>query len=401
MKNSFGTNLSVTLFGESHGPLIGAVLDGLPAGFAIDLDAVKADMEKRAARSALSTGRQEADLVHIVSGYFEGRTTGSALTLLIENKSQHSADYAQLKSRLRPGHADYPAWAKYGGYQDYRGGGHFSGRLTAPIVAAGAIARQILAQQGILCGTHMESLHGLHDIPFADDPALLAAQIEQMNQTDFAVLDPSAREAMQQEILKARENLDSVGGVLECAVTGVPAGLGEPFFDSVESVLSHLLFSIPGVKGVSFGDGFGITDLYGSQANDPLRLQEGNITLTSNHSGGINGGITNGMPIRIHIAMRPTASIYQKQESVSYEDRTEVDLEIRGRHDPAIIHRARIVVDAMVCLGILDLAMSAAATRAFEPGRSWNEPEKRIQEDSGNDTKDKSEDINSTKEDEA
>lgn len=373
MKNSFGSSLQLTLFGESHGPLIGAVLDGLPAGFAIDLDAVKADMEKRAARSTLSTARQEADEVHLVSGFFEGKTTGSPLTILIENKSQHSADYAQLKSRLRPGHADFSAFAKYGGYQDYRGGGHFSGRLTAPIVAAGSICRQILSARGIKCATHILSLHGIADVPFAEEPDLLTRQMEQVNSVSFAVIDESVKPAMEEQILKARENRDSVGGVLECIMTGVPAGLGEPFFDSCESVLSHLLFSIPGVKGVSFGDGFGFAALYGSQANDPLRVQKDEIVLTSNHSGGINGGITNGRPIRIQIAMRPTPSIYQKQQSVSYLDKQEVDLEIKGRHDPAIIHRARIVVDAMVCFGLLNLAMEAAATRAFE-NRSWNHP---------------------------
>lgn len=373
MKNSFGNCLQLTLFGESHGPLIGAVLDGLPAGFAIDLDGVKDDMKKRAARSALSTGRQEADQVHLVSGYFEGKTTGSPLTILIENTAHHSADYTQLKSRLRPGHADFSAFAKYGGFQDYRGGGHFSGRLTAPIVAAGSICRQILAAQGMECATHILSLHGIRDLPFSEDPILLKEQMEKANSLSFAVLDEDRKQEMEAEILKARESKDSVGGVLECVMRGVPAGLGEPFFDSCESILSHLLFSIPGVKGVSFGDGFGFGELFGSQANDPLRLEGENIVLCSNHSGGINGGITNGKPLRIHIAMRPTPSIYQKQQSVSFLEKEEVDLEIKGRHDPAIIHRARIVVDAMVCFGMLDLAMSAAATRAFE-GRSWNAP---------------------------
>lgn len=373
MKNSFGNCLQLTLFGESHGPLIGAVLDGLPAGFAIDLEAVQADMEKRAARSALSTGRQEADRVHLVSGFFEGKTTGSPLTILIENTAQHSADYAQLKSRLRPGHADFSAFAKYGGFQDYRGGGHFSGRLTAPIVAAGSICRQILAAQGIQCATHILSLHGISDIPFSEEPEVLREQMEKASSLSFAVLDEEKKELMEAEILKARENRDSVGGVLECVMTGVPAGVGEPFFDSCESVLSHLLFSIPGVKGVSFGDGFGFAALKGSEANDPLRLRDEGIILTSNHSGGINGGITNGRPLRVHVAMRPTPSIYQKQKSVSFLEKEEVDLEIKGRHDPAIIHRARIVVDAMVCFGMLDLAMMAAATRAFE-GRSWKDP---------------------------
>lgn len=324
MKNTFGVNLSLTLFGESHGPLIGAVLDGLPAGFAIDEKRIEKDMNKRKAAGALSTKRHEEDHVHLVSGFFEGKTTGAPLTILIENKAQRSQDYASLKSRLRPGHADFAAFEKYDGFQDYRGGGHFSGRLTAPIVAAGSICMQILAANGVSIGTHIEQLLDLHDCSFSDDPAILQQQIAFCDGQIFSVLDDEVSRSMQQRIEACAMHLDSAGGVLETAVTGLPAGIGEPFFDSAESVLAHLLFSVPAVKGVSFGAGFGFASMKGSQANDPLQMQDGEIKTLTNNNGGINGGITNGMPLRIHTCIKPTPSIYKEQDSVNYLDRKSV-----------------------------------------------------------------------------
>lgn len=364
MKNTFGNNITVTLFGESHGECIGVVMDGLPAGFEIDLDKLAWEMEKRKAKGSLSTKRHEADQVQIVSGFFEGKTTGTPLTILIANNNTRSQDYAALKYRLRPGHADLAAFEKYGGYQDYRGGGHFSGRLTAPIVAAGAICRQILESKGVKLATHITQLHGITDDNF--DETKLSVQMDELNQKEFPVLSETAGNLMKSEIEQAAVNLDSVGGVLQTIVTGFPAGVGEPFFDSVESTLSHLMFSIPAVKGVSFGEGFGFASLYGSQANDPIIAEDGKITTRTNNNGGINGGITNGMPIVFQTCIKPTPSIYKKQDSVDYQTKEAVKLEIKGRHDPAIIHRARAVVDALCAFGLLDLWMSHQATASFE-----------------------------------
>lgn len=368
MKNTIGENIQLTLFGESHGEKIGVVIDGLPAGFEIDLEKLEWEMEKRKAKGLLSTKRHEADQVHIVSGFFEGKTTGTPLTILIDNTNTRSQDYAQLKYRLRPGHADFAAFEKYHGAQDYRGGGHFSGRLTAPIVAAGAICRQILEAHGVSLASHIQSLHGIEDTSFDfADQAVLAGQMDALNKAQFPAIDEKTSRLMQETIEKAAMDLDSVGGVLQTVVTGMPAGIGEPFFDSVESDLSHLLFSIPAVKGVSFGAGFEFANLYGSQANDPITIgPDGTIVTTTNNNGGINGGITNGMPIVFQTVIKPTASIYKPQASVNYQTKEPVELAIKGRHDPAIIHRARAVVDAMTAFGLLDLWMEHAATMAFE-----------------------------------
>lgn len=367
MKNTIGNALQLTIFGESHGEVIGAVLDGLPAGFAIDLDQLAWDMEKRKAKGALSTKRHEADQVRLVSGFFEGKTTGTSLCLLIDNTNTRSQDYAALRYRLRPGHADFSAFEKYHGYQDFRGGGHFSGRLTAALVAAGSICRQILAQRGVQIATHIQTLHKVQDATFSLDPTLLLSQMQALNAAEFPVLDIKIAERMKAEIEQAAKDLDSVGGILQTVVVGLPSGIGEPFFDSVESYLSHLLFSIPAVKGVSFGEGFGFAHLYGSQANDALICVDGTIQTRTNHNGGINGGITNGMPILFQTCIKPTPSIYKKQDSVDYQTKEAVQLEIKGRHDPAIIHRARAVVDCLCAFGLLDLWMVEEARLAFEP----------------------------------
>lgn len=368
MKNSIGENIQLTLFGESHGEKIGVVIDGLPAGFEINMEKLSWEMEKRKAKGQLSTKRHEADLPQIVSGFFEGKTTGTPLCILIDNTNTRSQDYAQLKYRLRPGHADFTAFEKYHGAQDYRGGGHFSGRLTAPIVAAGAICRQILEAHGVKLATHIQSLHGIEDTAFDfADAAHLEDQMDVLNQSQFPVLDEESSQKMQTLIEQTAKDLDSVGGVLQTVVTGMPAGIGEPFFDSIESNLAHLMFSIPAVKGVSFGAGFDFANLYGSQANDPFVLDEnGQIMTSTNNNGGINGGITNGMPIVFQTVIKPTPSIYKPQASVNYQTRETVKLAIKGRHDPAIIHRARAVVDSLCAFGLLDLWMEHAATQAFE-----------------------------------
>lgn len=365
MKNNFGTNISMTIFGESHGPCIGITLDGLPAGFKINLERIKEDMEKRKAKGSISTQRHEDDEVEIVSGFFNGYTTGTALTILIQNKNTQSKDYSDIQYRLRPGHADFSAYEKYHGFQDYRGGGHFSGRLTAPIVAAGSICRQILETKNILIGSHIEQLYALHDAPFSNNIDELKEQIQTLNKKEFSTLDEQVAQNMEQAILEAKNEQDSIGGILESAIINLPAGIGEPFFDSIESILAHLLFSIPAVKGVSFGAGFQMASKKGSEANDAFIMND-TIQTKTNNNGGINGGISNGMPIIIHTCIKPTPSIYKTQETVDYKTKESQTLNIKGRHDPCILHRARIVVDSMIAFGILDLLMSSNANNIIE-----------------------------------
>lgn len=365
MKNNFGTNISMTIFGESHGPCIGITLDGLPAGFKINLERIKEDMEKRKAKGSISTQRHEDDEVEIVSGFFNGYTTGTALTILIQNKNTQSKDYSDIQYRLRPGHADFSAYEKYHGFQDYRGGGHFSGRLTAPIVAAGSICRQILETKNILIGSHIEQLYALHDAPFSNNIDELKKQIQTLNKKEFATLDEQVAQNMEQAILEAKNDQNSIGGILESAIINLPAGIGEPFFDSIESILAHLLFSIPAVKGVSFGAGFQMAAKKGSEANDAFIMND-TIQTKTNNNGGINGGISNGMPIIIHTCIKPTPSIYKTQETVDYKTKESQTLNIKGRHDPCILHRARIVVDSMIAFGILDLLMSNNANNILE-----------------------------------
>lgn len=357
MKNNFGTNISLTIFGESHGPCIGITLDGLPAGFSISLDTMKNDLDKRKAKNNLSTSRQESDSFQIISGLYQGKTTGTPLTILIPNTNVHSQVYEDQKYLLRPGHADFTAFEKYHGFQDFRGGGHFSGRMTACIVAAGSICQQILNQKGISIASHIEQIYNIHDVPFSVDSTQLEKQIKIIKEKDFSVIDPDKEKQMKKIILQAKKEEDSVGGIVETIITSLPTGLGEPFFDSVESILSHLLFSIPAVKGVSFGDGFELAKMKGSQANDAFVYTD-SVQTTTNHNGGINGGITNGMPILIHTVIKPTPSIHKQQKSIHYQTKEEISLQIQGRHDPCIVHRARIVIDSILAFGILDLFMS-------------------------------------------
>lgn len=361
MKSTFGNNLTISLFGESHGTAIGAVIDGLPSGLALDMNHIehKLALRRSGSNAALSTARQEADIPHIVSGFFNGHTTGTPLTVIIENGNTHSTDYEKTKNLLRPAHADYTAFVKYGGYQDYRGGGHFSGRLTAPIVAAGAICEQILASHGIAIATHIAECAGIADCHLPSEN--LRNAIDELNEKSFAVLDDSCGEKMQAAILNAKSELDSVGGILETVVCGCPAGLGEPFFNSAESIISHLIFSVPAVKGIEFGAGFGFAKMRGSAANDPLRIQGDKIVTTTNNNGGINGGITNGMPIIFRTVIKPTPSIYKTQQTVDFATRQNAELNIQGRHDPAIIHRARPVIDAMTAIALTELMMDDAA----------------------------------------
>ena len=351
MKNTYGSSVSLTIFGESHGQGIGAVLDGMPPGIPVDEEYISSKLTLRRPFGSLSTKRVEPDHFKIISGVYNGYTTGTPVCIVIPNEDTRSRDYAATRYLARPGHADYTAFLKYHGYEDYRGGGHFSGRITAALVACGAIALAALERKGILIGTHIARCAGIDDRDFIDIPE----DIKMLSSLTFAALDEKAAARMQEAISEAGRQKDSVGGVLETAVAGLPAGLGEPWFDSVESVLSHALFSIPAVKGVEFGDGFGLADLRGSQANDSFAVEDGKVTTQTNHNGGINGGITNGMPVIFRCAIKPTPSIAIEQDTIDFQKKSNEKLEIKGRHDPAIVHRARIVVDAAAALVVCDL----------------------------------------------
>ncbi len=351
MKNTFGNVITVTLFGESHGPAIGACLDGLSPGIKIDHEYIKHRLDLRRPYGSISTKRREADEYEIVSGVFNGYTTGTPLTIVIRNKDTKSADYSEMSSVARPAHADLTAQYKYGGFSDYRGGGHFSGRITAALVAAGAIAQNALEEKGILIGTHIRSCYNIEDRTFED----MEKDIVTLNDSLFPVLDSESEKKMIDAITAASEEGDSLGGVLETAITGVSSGVGEPWFDSCESCLAHGIFSIPAVKGIEFGKGFELTKMKGSSANDKLRYIDGKIAATANNSGGIDGGITNGMPIIFRTAVKPTPSIFKAQDSVDFLRHENAKLQLRGRHDPAIVHRARAVVDAVSALTIADL----------------------------------------------
>ena len=349
MKNTFGSSVCVTLFGESHGTAIGAVLDGIAPGIPVDEDLIRHQLSLRRPAGRISTTRQEQDEYEIVSGVFEGRTTGTPLTILIPNADTRSGDYR--RGTLRPGHADYTAHVKYHGFEDYRGGGHFSGRITAALTAAGAVAAGALRNRNIRIATHIARCAGVADACFTDPER----QMEQLNQMPFAVLDENKGAEMRAAIEAAAEAGDSVGGVLETMVTGLPAGVGEPWFDSLESMLAHGLFAIPAVKGVEFGDGFAMAEKRGSEANDSFALQDGKTVTRTNHNGGINGGISNGMPVVFRCAVKPTPSIALPQASVNAEGTCEEILTLGGRHDPAIIHRARVVADSVTALVLCDV----------------------------------------------
>ena len=351
MKNTFGTSVSVTLFGESHGEAIGAVLDGMAPGISINRDFIRHQMVLRMGDPALSTARREPDEVEIVSGIYNGVTTGTPITLLIKNTNTKSGDYKKTSALLRPGHADFTAQCKYHGFSDPRGGGHFSGRITAGLVAAGAIALTALDRLGIRIGTHIAACGGVCDRPFEN----IEEDVSFLNHVGLAVLDEKKGKKITAAITEARRLGDSVGGILETAVVGLPAGVGEPWFDTVEGVLSHALFSIPAVKGVEFGDGFALAAMRGSQANDPFEVKDGKIKTTTNRAGGILGGITTGMPLICRIAIKPTPSIYLEQQTVNTDKMQNATIEIEGRHDPAIVHRARVVADSVVALTLCDM----------------------------------------------
>lgn len=351
MKNTLGNNVSITLFGESHGVAIGAVVDGLPAGIEVNEEFISHQLDLRRPVGKISTPRQEADKFNIVSGVFNGKTTGTPVCIVIPNENTHSKDYSKTYGKARPGHADYTAFCKYNGCEDYRGGGHFSGRITAGLVAAGAIAVDVLSKKGIKIGTHIAKCAGVEDTDFSN----LENDINKLSDKVFAVLDSDKGEQMIKEIEKAAEEGDSVGGIIETAVVGLPVGVGEPWFDSVESVLSHALFAIPAIKGVEFGAGFSCADMRGSEMNDSFTFENGKVTTKTNNNGGINGGITNGMPVIFKCAVKPTPSISKDQDTVDFVNNENTVLSVKGRHDPCIVHRARVVVDSITALVLCDL----------------------------------------------
>ena len=356
MSSEFGNLLKISVFGQSHGKAIGVVVDGLPAGEAVDLEELDRFLDRRrTGKNCLSTARKEADKPVFLSGLENGVTCGAPLCAVIENGDQHSSDYSELRDKPRPGHADYTAFVKWGGQADMRGGGHFSGRLTAPLCIAGGIARQILARRGVYVGAHLWSVGMERDTPFPLRPT--KELFETVAAKPFPVLDDQAGERMQSLILEARQNLDSVGGVIECAAVGLPAGLGDPMFGGVENRLAAALFGIPAVKGVEFGDGFAAARSCGSANNDPFRMEDGRVVTETNHAGGILGGITSGMPLVLRTAMKPTPSIARPQRTVSLSAGADTELVIHGRHDPCIAHRAVPVVEAVTAAVLLDLLL--------------------------------------------
>ena len=344
--------MKYTIFGESHGTAIGVVLDGVPPALELDLEQVQRELDRRApGKNSLSTARKESDTVHVLSGLFEGKTTGAPLCMVIYNSDQHSTDYDSIRYTPRPSHGDYAGFLASLGCNDYRGGGHFSGRLTAPLVAAGAVAKQLLAGRGVWVGAHISAVYGILDRAM-DDPEELRA----LAGSSFPVLDEAKGEEMRQAILEAKEAQDSVGGSIECAVVGLPGGHGGPDFGrNAEGIFSQYLFAVPAVKAVGFGAGVSFAYLRGSEANDPFTVENGQIRTKTNLSGGVNGGITNGMPVVFEVTLRPTPSIALPQESVDLRTGEEVEIEIKGRHDPCIVQRAVPVIEAAAALAACEV----------------------------------------------
>lgn len=333
MKNTIGNSLTVTLFGESHGKAIGAVLDGMPSGIKVDEEYIASQLTRRRPKDALSTPRQEKDEFSILSGVFEGRTTGTPICITIPNADTHSSDYGEMQYKMRPSHADYTANCRYNGFQDYRGGGHFSGRITAALVAAGALIIPALNKKGIYVSTNILSVAG-----------------------------ETIEEKRNEKILAAKSEGDSVGGVLETSITGVPAGVGEPWFDTVEGMLSHAIFSIPAVKGIEFGLGFNFADKKGSEANDQMYVDGDSVKCYTNNNGGVMGGITNGMPIVFRTVIKPTPTISKEQKTVDISTMQNTTIAARGRHDPCIVHRASVVVESVAALVIADMLSAKYGT---------------------------------------
>lgn len=354
MSSVLGEKIKLSVFGESHGTAIGCVIDGFPCGIKIDMDMVNAEMARRApGRDKTTTPRKEADTPEILSGILNGVTTGAPISMIIKNTNTKSGDYGNLMTVPRPSHSDYPAFVKYDGNNDVRGGGHFSGRLTAPIVFAGALAKQALAQRGIVIGAHISQIGSVCDKGF-DKNTISSQQLIDLSKSYFATLDDK-EQAMRNEIEKARMDCDSVGGKIECAVVGVPVGTGGNMFNTIEGRLSYALFGVPAVKGVEFGIGFDFAKSFGSQVNDGYEIENGAVKTVTNNNGGITGGMATGSPIVFSVAVKPTPSISKAQKSVNLQTMENEELVIHGRHDPCIVPRAVPVVEAVTALTILDI----------------------------------------------
>ncbi len=350
--STLGDTVMLTLAGESHGPAVTAILAGLPAGIPVDEEYIKRQLLRRRGIREAATARQEPDEFEILSGVFNGFTTGTPITVVIPNEDTESKDYEMEK--VRPGHADLTAFYKYHGYQDFRGGGHFSGRISAALVAAGAIAVDALQRLGIVIGTHIAELGGICDRPFSEYGGL--EELLSLEKTNFAVLDKEAAKKMRAAVSAARKAGDSLGGILETKILGLPGGLGEPWFGGIEGEISRGIFGIPAVKGIEFGAGFGFAGMKGSEANDEFCLDKfGEIITKTNNCGGILGGISDGMPLTFRCAIKPTPSIAKKQKTIDMSTMEEAEIEINGRHDAAIIARAAVIVDCVTALCICDL----------------------------------------------
>ena len=357
MSSVIGDKIKLSIFGESHGEAIGCVIDGLPAGTKIDMNAVYKDMQRRApGKDKTATPRLEKDIPHILSGMLDNVTTGAPLAMVIENTNTKSGDYSNLMTVPRPSHSDYPAYVKYGGNNDIRGGGHFSGRLTAPLVFAGSVAKQILSQMGVTIGAHIKQIGSVCDA-VSDLNKTDKSLLDTLSSSTFSLIDETKEQAMRDEIEKARLSLDSVGGIIECFAVGLPVGLGGNMFDTVEGKLASILFGVPAVKGVEFGIVFGFADKRASEVNDLYEIKNGRVATLSNNNGGVLGGMTDGAPLSVSVAIKPTPSIAKKQKSVNLLTMENAELEIHGRHDPCIVVRAVPVIECAVALGLLDLMM--------------------------------------------
>lgn len=366
MSSTYGESLKLSIFGQSHGAAIGMTMDGIPAGLAVDFDKLQTFLNRRApGQNDWSTPRKEEDRPEFLAGIVDGFTCGAPIAAVIHNKNTRSGDYANLKDCPRPGHADYTAQIKYGGFQDAAGGGHFSGRLTAPLCIAGGLCKQWLEEQGISIGARIASVGGVEDT-VSFDP--LNPQLDDVR-PDFPTLTEAGAQQMREKIAAARADGDSVGGIIECAVTGLPAGLGEPMFGGVESRLAQILYGIPAVKAVEFGAGSDVADMFGSQCNDPYAVANGTVRTVTNHAGGILGGITNGMPVIFRCAIKPTPSISRPQQSISLTTEKEQELIVKGRHDPCIVPRAVPVIEAAAAIALFDLILSNTQTHRRK--ESW------------------------------
>lgn len=361
MSNTLGNNLKVTVFGESHGPYIGATIDGLTPGIKIDEEYINRCLELRRPSKSYETQRVEQDKYSIISGVFNGYSTGSPLTIIIPNSNTRSGDYELTKDLARPSHADYVSNVKYNGYQDYRGGGHFSGRITASIVACGAIVLKALEDKGIKISSHILSIGGVSDKKFSN----FEEEMDKVNNANFPVIS-DVSDKMEEVISNIAKLNDSIGGVIETAITGLPVGLGSPMFDSVESLISKAMFAIGAIKGVEFGEGFNFKNLVGSSANDAFRNVDGKVVTETNHNGGVNGGITNGMPVTFNVVVKPTPSISLEQDTINMTTNENASIKVVGRHDPAIIRRVNIVVRAMTALVVGDLLISRYGENALK-----------------------------------